>query len=152
MEAQRNHRQASNGDRRVRLRQQRRRADGAAARLAAGRAARGQQQGAAADAVTFDAPLNGWRHAGRDAADYTQEVHYPAVAVSTRRGSPQRADRRAHPRRAQGGERRAGTGRAGGWRHRRGRHLVVNGVAMPQRVEEDGASPVPTPSRPAATA
>lgn len=140
MEAQRNHRPASNGDGRARL------PGSSAAALTAllpalllAALSAASSKARAADAVTFDAPLNGWRHAGRDAADYTQEVHYPAVAVSTRPGQPGSAliagRIRGAPKAANGAPAPAGQadGVTGGVAT-----LVVNGVAMPQRVEEDG--------------
>lgn len=78
----------------------------------------------AAGTVEFDAPRNGWRNAAGDSAAYTQEVHYPAVAVSTRPGQPASALIAGHIR---------GAPKSGAVAT-----LVVNGVAMPQRVEEDG--------------
>lgn len=36
--------------------------------------------------IDFAAPLNGWRNTSGDSERYTQDVHYPAVAVSTPEG------------------------------------------------------------------
>jgi uncharacterized protein YfaP (DUF2135 family) len=80
-----------------------------------------------AETVTFDAPLNGWRNSAGDQARYTQEVHYPASVVNT----PQDQSRlamiagsiKANPKKKPAVS--VGT-------------LVVNGIAMPQRIEEDG--------------
>lgn len=91
-------------------------------------------------AIEMAAPLNGWRSSAGDDSRYTQDVHYPAVAVSTPQGQrttsmiagrirnapkePASADENK-PRRRGADDSTVGT-------------LVVNGVAMPQRIEADG--------------
>jgi len=98
----------------------------------------------ATDAITFDTPHNGWRNSERDAVAYTQEVHYPAVAVSTPTGQAASAMIAGRIRGAPKDTAAAAAAAAGEGRGRAGRQdgsvatLVVNGVAMPQRVEEDG--------------
>ncbi|CAJ0686357.1 YfaP family protein [Ralstonia mannitolilytica] len=91
--------------------------------------------------VEIAAPLNGWRNSAGDESRYTQDVHYPAVSVSTPQGqgaasmiagrirnTPKAAAAtdEAKPRRRRGAD-DASVGT-----------LVVNGVAMPQRIEADG--------------
>lgn len=86
-----------------------------------------QQQGA--EKIEFSSPVNGWRHSAGDQARYTQEVHYPAVLVNTPEGQAASAtiagDIRNAPKASDGDAARPAT-------------LVVNGVAMPQRIESDG--------------
>ena len=36
--------------------------------------------------IEITAPLNGWRNSAGDESRYTQDVHYPAVSVSTPQG------------------------------------------------------------------
>lgn len=99
------------------------------------------------EAIEFTTPSNGWRNSAGDASAYTQEVHYPAVAVSTRPGqaaSAMIAGRiRSSPKTADVQAASVVQGQPQARRARRGdgssvATLVVNGVAMPQRVEEDG--------------
>ena len=82
--------------------------------------------------VRFSTPLNGWRHSAGDEARYTQTVHYPAVAVNTPENQAASAtiagDIRRTPKPASGETDEAGEPAT----------LIVNGVAMPQRVEADG--------------
>ncbi len=80
-----------------------------------------------ADGIDFTAPLNGWRNSAGDAARYTQDVHYPAVAVSTPEGQSVNALIAGHIK----GSPKAGPGAVG--------TLIVNGTPMPQRIEEDGS-------------
>ncbi|WP_420995412.1 YfaP family protein [Cupriavidus sp. 30B13] len=80
------------------------------------------------DAIEFATPRNGWRNSAGDTASYTQEVHYPAVSVSTPAGQAASAT-------IAGRIRSSPKGNAGG----SVATLVVNGIAMPQRVEEDGS-------------
>ncbi|AJG23681.1 YfaP family protein [Cupriavidus basilensis] len=97
------------------------------------------------DAIEFTTPRNGWRNSAGDASAYTQEVHYPAVSVSTRAGQAASAMIAGRIRAAPKSEADAasavsspapgGLGRRGGGSVAT---LVVNGVALPQRVEEDG--------------
>ncbi|WP_020203338.1 YfaP family protein [Cupriavidus sp. WS] len=101
----------------------------------------------AGDAIEFTTPRNGWRNAAGDTAAYTQEVHYPAVSVSTPAGQPASAmiagRIRTSPKADAGDAGDAASAAAPAARGRRGAGqvatLVVNGVAMPQRVEEDGS-------------
>ena len=80
-----------------------------------------------ADTIDFTAPLNGWRNSAGDEARYTQDVHYPAVAVSTPEGQSVNALIAGHIKASP----KAKPGTAVGT-------LVVNGTPMPQRIEEDG--------------
>lgn len=80
----------------------------------------------AGETVTFEAPMNGWRNSAGDQERYTQQVHYPASIVNTPQGQSKLAliqgDIKSHPKKKSV---TVGT-------------LVVNGIAMPQRIEEDG--------------
>lgn len=91
--------------------------------------------------VEITTPLNGWRISAGDDSRYTQDVHYPAVSVSTPQGQgtasmiagrirnqpkAAAATDESKPRRRRGAD-----GSSVGT-------LVVNGVAMPQRIEADG--------------
>ncbi|MEI7298158.1 DUF2135 domain-containing protein [Paraburkholderia tropica] len=96
----------------------------ALAALALGAAACAAQ----ADTIDFSAPLNGWRNSAGDEARYTQDVHYPAVGVSTPEGQSVNALIAGHIRAAP----KAKSGTSVGT-------LVVNGTPMPQRIEEDGS-------------
>jgi uncharacterized protein YfaP (DUF2135 family) len=80
--------------------------------------------------VDFAAPLNGWRNTSGDNARYTQDVHYPAVSVSTPEGQSKFAliegqIRNMPKNKGNGKGTSVGT-------------LVVDGTPLPQRVEEDG--------------
>lgn len=85
--------------------------------------------GSSAPTIHFSAPLNGWRHSTGEEGRYTQEVHYPAVAVNTPEGQTASAliagDIVHRPKPADGPSPPPAT-------------LIVNGVAMPQRVDPDG--------------
>ncbi len=92
-------------------------------------------------AVMVASPLNGWRNTTGETARYTQDVHYPAVAVSVPDGQPagaviagriRAAPKPAAPKPA-GEAKKAETENDGSVAT-----LVVNGVSMPQRVEADG--------------
>ena len=83
---------------------------------------------AQADTIDFSAPLNGWRNSAGDEARYTQDVHYPAVGVSTPEGQSVNALIAGHIKAAP----KAKPGTSVGT-------LVVNGTPMPQRIEEDGS-------------
>jgi uncharacterized protein YfaP (DUF2135 family) len=78
------------------------------------------------DVIVFDAPTNGWRNSSGDRQNYSQEVHYPASVVNTPEDQSKLALIAGHikmsPKRSNAS---VGT-------------LVVNGVAMPQRIEPDG--------------
>lgn len=82
---------------------------------------------ARADAIDITVPLNGWRNSTGSVERYTQDVHYPAVAVSTPEDQSAYAKIAGHikttPKTKDGS---VGT-------------LVVNGVALPQRIEADGS-------------
>jgi uncharacterized protein YfaP (DUF2135 family) len=80
-----------------------------------------------ADGIDFSAPLNGWRNSTGDQARYTQDVHYPAVAVSTPEGQSANALIAGHIQASPKAKPGASVGT-----------LVVNGTPMPQRIEEDG--------------
>ncbi|MFL9920587.1 DUF2135 domain-containing protein [Paraburkholderia fungorum] len=79
-----------------------------------------------ASVIDFGAPLNGWRNTGGDSERYTQDVHYPAVSVSTPEGQSKFAliegQIRNTPKKKGS---TVGT-------------LIVDGTPLPQRVEEDG--------------
>lgn len=74
--------------------------------------------------VTIDAPKGGWRNSAGAREDYTQEVNYPASSVSLRPGQSETAQIR---------------GRIAGAVKGKPATLIVNGVAMPMEVGEDGA-------------
>jgi uncharacterized protein YfaP (DUF2135 family) len=73
--------------------------------------------------VTVDTPRGGWRHSAGEAAGFRQEVHYPASSVNAA-GHAQHALIKGHIAKAP----KSGPAR-----------LVVNGVAMPLSVNEDGS-------------
>lgn len=81
---------------------------------------------ARASDIVFGAPLNGWRNTSGDTQRYTQDVHYPAVTVTTPEGQSKFAliegQIRNTPKKKGA---TVGT-------------LVVNGTPLPQRIEEDG--------------
>ncbi|WP_454726148.1 MULTISPECIES: YfaP family protein [Cupriavidus] len=105
----------------------------------------------AGDAIEFTTPRNGWRNSAGDTASYTQEVHYPAVSVSTPAGQAAsamiagriRAAPKADAADVANASDAAGAAAPAARGRRRGAGqvatLVVNGIAMPQRVEEDGS-------------
>ncbi len=108
---------------------------------AVGSAAFAQTGQADSGSIEMSAPLNGWRNSAGDDSRYMQDVHYPAVSVSTPQGqgaasmiagrirnTPKAAAStdESKPRRRRGAD-----GSSVGT-------LVVNGVAMPQRIEADG--------------
>lgn len=74
--------------------------------------------------VKIDTPTGGWRHSAGDTADYTQEVNYPASSVNVPRGQAASAQIR---------------GRIAGTPKGKPATLIVNGVAMPLQVNEDGS-------------
>jgi len=77
-----------------------------------------------ADTVTIDTPQSGWRNSQGDKTGFSQQVHYPASSVSTPEDQPKSAMIRGHIK----GHKKAGPAT-----------LVVNGIAMPLRIEEDGS-------------
>lgn len=74
--------------------------------------------------VTLDAPTGGWRHSAGAREEYTQDVNYPANAVSMQQGQAASAQIR---------------GRIGGAAKQKPATLVVNGVPMPLEVQPDGS-------------
>lgn len=82
----------------------------------------------AAPQVRFDTLSNGWRNSAGKTSRYTQPVHYPASTVNTPEGQDASAtiagEIRGLPK-PDGDRRPPAT-------------LVVNGLAMPQRIEPDG--------------
>lgn len=77
--------------------------------------------------IRMDAPIGGWRNSSGGEESYTQEVHYPAVRVNVRPGQSASALIKGQilsmPKA----------------KSRLPYTLVVNGAAMPQRIEEDGS-------------
>src|SRR5450830_27410 len=74
--------------------------------------------------VTIDAPRSGWRNSAGATEEYTQAVNYPAASVSLQPGQVETAQIR---------------GRIAGAIKGKPATLVVNGVAMPMEVGEDGS-------------
>ncbi len=74
--------------------------------------------------VTIDAPKSGWRNSAGAQEDYTQAVNYPAASVNLQPGQAETAQIR---------------GRIAGAVKGKPATLVVNGVAMPMEVGEDGS-------------
>jgi uncharacterized protein YfaP (DUF2135 family) len=74
--------------------------------------------------VSIDAPTNGWRNSAGEREEYTQSVNYPASSVNLRPGQSESAQIR---------------GRIAGAAKGEPARLVVNGVAMPIEVQEDGS-------------
>lgn len=74
--------------------------------------------------VTIDAPRSGWRNSAGATEEYTQAVNYPAASVSLQPGQAETAQIR---------------GRIAGAIKGKPATLVVNGVAMPMEVGEDGS-------------
>lgn len=78
--------------------------------------------------IEFSAPINGWRNTGNERdAQYRQPVHYPAVVVSTPQGQATTAMIAGQIRDTPKSR-----------RHGSVATLIVNGTAMPQRIDEDG--------------
>ena len=74
--------------------------------------------------VTIDAPRSGWRNSAGAQEDYTQAVNYPAASVNLQPGQAETAQIR---------------GRIAGAVKGKPATLVVNGMAMPMEVGEDGS-------------
>ncbi len=74
--------------------------------------------------VTIDAPKSGWRNSAGASEEYTQAVNYPAASVNLQPGQAETAQIR---------------GRIAGAVKGKPATLVVNGVAMPMEVGEDGS-------------
>ncbi|MDZ5636675.1 YfaP family protein [Janthinobacterium sp. GMG1] len=73
--------------------------------------------------VTIDAPRSGWRNSAGASEEYTQAVNYPAASVNLQPGQAETVQIR---------------GRIAGAVKGKPATLVVNGVAMPMEVGEDG--------------
>ena len=84
-----------------------------------------------ADTIHFSAPVNGWRNSAGDDARYTQDVHYPAVAVNTPENQSANAliagQIKDNPKAA---TRKKDSDSVA--------TLVVNGLPLPQRIGADG--------------
>jgi uncharacterized protein YfaP (DUF2135 family) len=89
--------------------------------------------------IHIDAPLSGWRNSSLDkgSRDFMQDVHYPASDVNTREGQSRMAliagsvRRTPKPKTAQAAP--------AGEKQKEAPHtLIVNGVAMPLKVNENG--------------
>lgn len=94
--------------------------------------------------VEFSTPVNGWRNTTDDTSRYTQDVHYPAVAVTTPEGQSQSAmiagQIRATPKKsadATSSAKSAKSAKAG--KKTSVATMIVNGTPLPQRIEEDGS-------------
>lgn len=74
--------------------------------------------------VSLDAPRGGWRNSEGAREEYSQPVHYPAASVALQPGQSETAQIR---------------GRIAGTPKGKPATLVVNGVAMPIEVAEDGS-------------
>jgi len=74
--------------------------------------------------VRVDTPSGGWRNSAGATEEYTQSVNYPAASVNTRPGQSETAQIR---------------GRIAGAAKGKPGTLVVNGVAMPLEIGENGA-------------
>ena len=74
--------------------------------------------------VTIDAPKSGWRNSAGAQEEYTQAVNYPAASVNLQPGQAETAQIR---------------GRIAGAVKGKPATLVVNGVAMPMEVGENGS-------------
>lgn len=80
----------------------------------------------ATDGVTIDTPIGGWRKGSDDGAHFMQQVNYPASSVNSAADQANTArisgQIKATPKPADGPAR-----------------LIVNGVSMPLKVQEDGS-------------
>jgi uncharacterized protein YfaP (DUF2135 family) len=74
--------------------------------------------------VSIDSPKGGWRNSAGEHEEYSQPVNYPASSVSLQPGQSEAAQIR---------------GRIAGAAKGKPATLVVNGVAMPLEVHEDGS-------------
>lgn len=85
---------------------------------------------ASAASVSLEAPMGGWRYSSGENENYTQPVSYPAVTTSAMPGQSRAAliaGRIKDQPKAESSERAAPA------------TLIVNGVAMPQSVQQGGA-------------
>ncbi len=74
--------------------------------------------------VTIDAPQGGWRNSLGAVEEYTQSVNYPASRVNLQPGQSETAQIRGKIRGAQKGKPAT---------------LIVNGIAMPIELQDDGS-------------
>ena len=74
--------------------------------------------------VTLESPLGGWNNSKGDKSGFSQSVNYPVSSVNTAEDQPTSALIRGRIEKNPKDKKPA--------------TLIVNGVAMPQRVEEDG--------------
>jgi uncharacterized protein YfaP (DUF2135 family) len=74
--------------------------------------------------VSLDTPRGGWRNSEGAREEYTQDVHYPAASATMQPGQAATAQIR---------------GRIAGAAKTAPATLIVNGVAMPIEVQEDGS-------------
>jgi uncharacterized protein YfaP (DUF2135 family) len=75
--------------------------------------------------ISIDAPKGGWRNSAGSTEQYTQSVNYPASSVNLQPGQSETAQIRG---------RIAGAAKTG-----KPATLIVNGVAMPLEIQEDGS-------------
>ncbi|MFV3307315.1 YfaP family protein [Pseudomonas sp. NY15181] len=80
---------------------------------------------AAESSIHFDTPVGGWRAGDGDKADFRQTVNYPASSVSTRADQAETARIRGEIRSLPKDNKDPA-------------RLVVNGVAMPLKVDDNG--------------
>ncbi|WP_437881688.1 YfaP family protein [Pseudomonas sp. LRF_L74] len=80
----------------------------------------------AADAIRIDTPVGGWRQGSGEGASFSQQVNYPASSVNVDAGQSDTARIRGQIK----AQPKPGGGPA---------RLVVNGIAMPLKVQDDGS-------------
>lgn len=80
----------------------------------------------AAEGARFDTPVSGWRQGSGDGAHFMQQVNYPASSVNS---APDQADT----------ARISGQIKASPKSTNEPARLVVNGISMPLKVQEDGS-------------
>jgi len=73
--------------------------------------------------VSIESPKSGWRHSAGNEEQYSQTVNYPASSVNMQQGQAETAQIR---------------GRIAGADKSKPAKLIVNGVAMPIQLQEDG--------------
>ncbi|VEA02143.1 Uncharacterized protein conserved in bacteria [Salmonella enterica subsp. salamae] len=82
--------------------------------------------GVLAESVTINTPLSGWHKQSGENAYYSQQVNYPASSVNTRSGQSIDAQIQGVISDLPKDNRQPGL-------------LIVNGISMPQRIEDDGS-------------
>ncbi|HCC0886622.1 TPA: DUF2135 domain-containing protein [Salmonella enterica] len=82
--------------------------------------------GALAESVTINAPSSGWHKQSGENAYYSQQVNYPAASVNTRSEQSIDAQIKGVISGLPKDNRQPGV-------------LIVNGINMPQRIEDDGS-------------